>query len=221
VARDCFIASQLIEPEDMMKRRKIVAIALLAVTGTVLQLSPTAFGQARAAGKWTTLFNGKSLKGWNPIGNANWRLGGGFVQADKGVGFLVSSASYADYQLRAEFWVDADANSGVFIRCEDPANVAATNAYEVNIFDKRPDQSYRTGAIVDIAKPLAQVDAAGKWNTMEITAQGPHFTVTLNGIRTADGTDSKHARGAIALQYGAGNNGAGVVRFRKVEIRTL
>jgi hypothetical protein len=36
-----------------------------------------------------------------------------------------------------------------------------------------------------------------------------------------DVNDSKHARGPIALQYGAGANGAGIIKFRKVEIRTL
>jgi len=41
------------------------------------------------------------------------------VQADLGSGFLVSKQEYGDFQLRAEFWVDATANSGVFIRATD------------------------------------------------------------------------------------------------------
>lgn len=198
-----------------MKRHFILAIALLVIAGGALRLSPAALGQAANA-NWTTLFSGTNLNGWNPIGDANWRLAEGAVQADKGTGFLVSRAAYSDYQLRVEIWVDDEANSGVFIRCENPQEITAMNAYEVNIFDKRPDQAYRTGAIVDVAKPIAQVNAGSKWNTLEITAQGSHLVVTLNGTRTVDVTDTKHSRGAIALQYGAG-----VVKFRKVEIRTL
>jgi hypothetical protein len=203
----------------MKRQRKVFAVVLLVMAASALQLPPAAFGQA-AASKWMTIFNGKSLNGWNPIGNANWRLAGGAVQADKGVGFLVSAAPYGDFDLRAEFWADADVNSGIFIRCENPQEVTGMNAYEVNIYDKRPDPAYRTGSIVDVAKPLAQLDAANRWNVMEISARGAHFTVKLNGTRTADATDSKHARGHIALQYGAGANGAGVIKFRKVEIRT-
>ena len=45
--------------------------------------------------------------------------------------------------------------------------------------------------------------AGGKWNTFDITAKGSHLTVTLNGVRTADGEDSKFPRGPIALQHGA------------------
>jgi hypothetical protein len=128
----------------------------------------------------------------------------------------VTKESYTDFQIRVEFWVDDAANSGVFIRCSNPKEITATNAYEVNIYDKRPDQTYRTGAIVDVAKPSAVINAGGKWNTFEITAQGTHLTVTLNGTRTVDVQDSRLKGGPIALQYGAG-----IVKFRNVQIRRL
>jgi len=93
----------------------------------------------------------------------------------------------------------------------------------VNIFDKRPDPSYGTGAIVGVAKASPMLKAGGQWNVYEITAKGPQFTVTLNGTRTVDGaSDGQHASGHIALQYGTGLvKDAGVVKFRKVEIRPL
>jgi len=198
-----------------MKRSFVMTVTLLAIA-----FGFSALGRSQTAG-WTTLFNGVTLSGWNRIGDANWTLAEGAVQADKGVGFLVTPASYADFDLRAEIWADADANSGIFIRCQNPQQVGAANAYEVNIYDKRPDPAFRTGAIVDVARPLAQVDAANRWNVLEISARGSHLTVTFNGTRTVDVNDTKYARGPIALQYGAGANGAGIVKFRKVEIRPL
>jgi hypothetical protein len=64
--------------------------------------------------------------------------------------------------------------------------------------------------------------AGGKWNTYEITAKGSHFTVMLNGVKTAEGDDDKHKSGHIALQYGATKvKDAGIVKFRKVEIKPL
>ena len=50
----------------------------------------------------------------------------------------------------------------------------------------------------------------------KITAQGPHMVVVLNGTKTVDAQNSKHSRGAIGLQYGAG-----VVKFRLVQIKAL
>ena len=139
------------------------------------------------------------------------------MQADLGNGFLVSKKEYGDFELKAEFWVDATATSGVFIRATDPTKVTGTNAYEVNIYDTRPDPSYGTGAIVNVAKVSPMPKAAKQWNYYEIIAKGDTFTVTLNGIKTVDGAkDAKLAKGRIALQYGQG-----IVKFRKVEIRPL
>jgi hypothetical protein len=196
-----------------MKRTLVLTIGLVVMGFVGAQPSSEVSGQA---GGWTTLLDGSSLKGWNVVGDANWEVAEGAVQASKGTGFLVTPMSYGDFQITLEFWVTDDANSGVFIRCQDPKMISATNSYEVNIFDKRPDQSYRTGAIVDVAKPSAMINTGGKWNTFDITAQGPKLMVTLNGTRTVDVEHKGHVRGPIALQYGAGT-----VKFRNVKIRTL
>jgi hypothetical protein len=188
---------------------------VLALSGFApIQSTSTAASQAGAA--WTALFDGKTLNGWNAVGDANWHVADGVVQADKGTGFLVTPASYRDFQITLEFWVSDDANSGVFLRCADPKTINQMNAYEVNIFDKRPDQSYRTGAIVDVAKPASVILTGGKWNTYDITAKGSQLTVVLNGAKVVDVQDTKHADGPIALQYAAGT-----VKFRNVRIRRL
>ena len=182
---------------------------LTLTLGIILLAWPTISAQPQRGGF--------DLKAWNVVGDANWTVMGDVVQADKGTGFLVSPMAYGDVQVTAEIWVTDDANSGVFIRCSDPKMITADNAYEINIYDKRPDPAYRTGAIVNVAKPLATVNAGGKWTTIEVTAKGPKMTVVMNGVTTVkDAEDAKHARGPVALQYGAGT-----VRFRNVRIRPL
>jgi hypothetical protein len=196
-----------------MRQAMVAAVAILSVAGVTA--GPPVGGQAQ--GGWVTLFDGTSLNGWNRVGDANWEIVDGAVQATKGgTSFLVTSRSYDDFQITLEFWASGDANSGVFIRCQDPMNITATNAYEVNIYDTRPDPAYRTGAIVDVAKPMVNLNAGGRWNTFEITAQGTKLIVVMNGMKTVDVDHKGHARGPIALQYGAGT-----VRFRNVRIRPL
>ena len=187
-----------------------VMLVLLGFAG--FQSSYVILGQS----DFKTILDGTSLKGWDVVGNANWSVADGAVQASMGTGFLVTPQSYTDFQITADFWVTDDANSGVFIRCSDPKTINAMNAYEVNIFDKRPDQAYRTGAIVDVAKPLTIVNTGGKWNTIDITARGPRMTVLINGQKMVDVQDNKHGRGPIALQYGAGT-----VKFKNVRLKTL
>jgi Domain of Unknown Function (DUF1080) len=203
-----------------MKRLSAILYALLLIgLGMVVQTQ-----NASAQGKpWVTLFDGKNLDQWNGDGTANFQIAdGSIVAVDKKdpkatASYLVSKDSYTDFELRAEFWVSDDANSGIFIRCTDPQKVGSKTAYEVNIFDKRPDPSYGTGAIVETAKAIKVLKAGGKWNTYHIVAKGSKFTVTLNGVKTVDGAeDAKFAAGPIALQFGVG-----VVMFRKVQIRAL
>ena len=208
-----------------MKRWTAIVAALFVIGAVSLMLarSPNeAAAQANAG--WVVVFDGKSLDNWNQIGNANWRLEDGAVVADRGQGYLVSKSSYADFQLRAEFWVSDDANSGIFFRCTNPDDVSSKTAYEANIFDQRPEPDYGTGAITGIAKVVPMPKAGGKWNVYEIIAKGPKLTVILNGQTTVPGVeDTKFASGRIALQHfpGVADNDKGVVKFRKVEIKPL
>ncbi|WP_114638724.1 3-keto-disaccharide hydrolase [Polynucleobacter necessarius] len=163
------------------------------------------------------LIDGVSLSGWNIIGNANWLIGKGIIEGNKPNGFLVSNASYKNFIIKAEFWAESNTNSGIFIRCQDPNKVSAANAYEVNIWDTRPEQAYATGAIVDVAKVDPVPKAGGRWNTMEIIANGSHFKVILNGVVTvADGQDSKFAAGPIALQ-----SAGGIIKFKRLLIKPI
>lgn len=189
----------------------------LVITAAAFQFSGVASGQSDG---WITLVDSNKMGEWTEVGKANWAMKDGALVADKLDGkelaYLVGKHSYKDFQIRAEFWTDEEANTGIFIRCEETKKIDSKVCYEVNVFDKRPDPSYGTGAIVDVGKVDPMPKAAGKWNVYEITAQGPHFVVVLNGQKTVDAQDSKHASGHIALQYGSG-----VVKFRKVQIKPL
>jgi hypothetical protein len=200
-----------------MQRRTLLK-AGLAGSATAALASLTGCASSNMGPGWTPMIDGKTLTGWNQIGNGNWRIEDGMVVGDKGkAGFLVTSRKYTNFMIRAEFWASEDCNSGIFIRCTDAQKVTGDNAYEVNIFDKRPDPSYATGAIVNVAKPAVMIKAANQWNVYEITASGDTFTVTLNGTRTVNGArDARHPTGLIALQ-----SDGGVIKFRKLDIREI
>lgn len=201
---------------------------LTVMTAGLLLTMLTVFGCAQMSGAdkgWVTLIDGATgLENWNRIGDANWRAQDGTIVADQGKGgYLISKNSYKDFQIRAEFWADHTTNSGIFIRMSDSSNVTATNAYEVNIFDQRPDPSYGTGAIVGVAAVSPMPRAGGQWNTFDITARGSQLVVFFNGVQTVNIQDGKHAQGPFSLQYGGGANNApgGAIKWRKVQVRAL
>ena len=205
-----------------MKRLPAAILALLIVAFTAAGCASHSPNEG-----WVTLIEGdKGLENWNRIGDANWRAEGGAIVADKGKGgFLVSKNAYRDFEIYAEFYAESSTNSGIFVRASDPQKIGADNAYEVNIWDTRPDPTYATAAIVYHASvPVPTVyKAGGKWNTLEIYAKGPELTVKFNGVVTASIQDSKHASGPFALQFGAGAKGApgGPIKWRKVAVRSL
>src|SRR6266850_236251 len=147
-----------------MKSLSLITMGLLVMGVSVFGCSQQMSGQGDAG--WVTLLDGsnpKTLDNWNRIGDANWRAEDGAIVADKGKGGqLVSKNSYKDFQIRAEFWADHTTNSGIYIRCTDPTAITATNAYEVNIYDQRPEPSYGTGGIVNVAKVAPMPKAGGK-----------------------------------------------------------
>lgn len=194
---------------------------MLLVLGTTAALAGCA---AMHGGEgWQTLIDGgKGLDNFDRLGSANWHAEPDALVADHRIGteptnYLATHDRYKDFQLRVEFWVSDDANSGVYMRCSEVRPMTDRTCHEANIFDQRPDPSYATGAIVWLVKaPTPVPHTGGQWNTMEITARGRQVKVVLNGVTTAETSEARDNAGVIGLQYAGGT-----VKFRKLQIRPL
>jgi len=203
-------------------RRAPGAISLLAVVALLAACASL----SGPSGSTLLVDGAKGMDNFYPVGDANWRAEDGAIVADKAkvASYLVSKASYSDFEIDAEFWADHTTNSGIFLRLSNTREVTAANSYEVNIFDQRPDPLYGTGAIVDVAKVAQPMPkAGGKWNTFRITAKGKWQVVVFIGEKTVDVEGGKFASGPVALQFGNGAKDApgGIIKFRKVAIRAL
>ena len=189
-----------------------ILVLLFAFGGASLSYS--------ADNDWVTLIDSTDgMENFNILGDANWSAQMSAIQATEGSGasFLVTKRDYGDFAVRVEFWASDNANSGIFLRCQDPSNINDRNCYEANIFDQRPDPAYGTGGIVHIATVDEPRPKAGdRWNVYKMTLRGDHLLVELNGKTTVDVRDSQFSSGPFALQWGRG-----VLRFRKVEVMEL
>lgn len=206
----------------MIDRRTFLSTAAAAGLSSTLAgcaERPKVITHSMMISGWTALLdpgNDPRLDDFTEVGAGNWRFVDGMLEGKDGkMGYLVTRSSYSDFDLHVDFWADEPANSGIFLRCLDRFKVSADNAYEVNIFDKRPDPTYGTGAIVGFAK-VAQPGpmAANRWNNFQISARGDRLVVVLNGAQTVDVRDSRFRAGPIALQ-----SAGGTIRFRRVMIK--
>ncbi len=203
-----------------MTRLSIRALLMGVVVLAFAAIHQPQHASAQSGEGWTQLFDGKNLGDWNQVGETNWRVEDGAIVADKltskGAAHLVSKDKYKDFMIYVEFWASDDANSGIFLRCQDAATITDRSCYEANIFDQRKDPTYGTGGIVNFSEVNPMPKAGGKWNTFEITAKGRQITVVLNGQKTADLNNGLFADGYLTLQHGSG-----VIKFRKVAIKPL
>jgi len=144
---------------------------------------------------------------------SHWQVvDGSLVPCGEPTGYLTSDRGYKNFVLSLEFKCAADVNSGVFVRSADDN----TGGYEVQIWRQQP-AGYNTGAIVGLAKTArAYTFTPDQWNRYQITADGDHLVVELNGETTLDVHDGKFADGHLRLQYQQFP-----IAFRNIRIRTL
>lgn len=123
-----------------------------------------------------SLFNGKDLTGWVPMGENNqWTVKDGVLKSDKSGVNLKSEDTFEDFKLEIEFRYPEGSNSGIYLR----------GRYELQITDNRQDEvpnSHTFGGIYGFLTP-SEIPTLGpnQWQRYEITLVGRMITVIANG----------------------------------------
>ena len=187
----------------MLKRFSLCVCLFL-----LLQISSLAANTTNACtgdpSQWRQLFNGKNLNGWKHVGPGNMTVeSDGLIHTHGGMGLLYwTGGKIGNCMIRVTFRMrDENDNSGVFIRIPiEPREewMPVHYGYEVQI-DNHPEHSnppedeyHSTGMLYSLTKPLAKAWKPGpEWNTMEITLDGPHTIVMLNGVKVTDYTEGQ------------------------------
>ncbi len=151
------------------------------------------------AQNWMQLFDGKDLNGWKHVGPGNMTVENGLIQTHGGMGLLYwTGGTIGNCVLRVVYKMrDQNDNSGVYIRIPiEPWEpwMPVNYGYEVQIDNvaKGEDEYHITGTLYSLTKPLARPGKPGpEWNTMEITLDGPHTIVTVNGVKVTDYTEGE------------------------------
>ena len=196
----------------------LLGAAALAVAQTPNQLTP-----AESKAGWKLLFNGKSLAGWEahstsaPNATGDWSVANGAILCPgTSAGWLASTDSYTNYVLKLEFRGSGTVNSGVFLRSEKTGQPHITG-YELQIWDNQP-AGFNTGSLVNSVKANPAKILPDQWNTYEITADGDHYVVVLNGKTILDAHDSKHvSAGVVGFQCQPNNR----IEFRNIRLQPM
>ncbi len=209
-----------------------------------------AIGASADSEKFTPLFNGVDLSGWEQhSGKAEYRVEEGAIVgktvSNTGNSFLCTKEAYGDFILEFEFKVAPGMNSGVQFRSEffdaekeltiegKTKKIPADRVFGYQ-FEIDPSPRSYTGGIYDEARrgwlfDLKENEAArkafkqGEWNAARIECRGEHIQTFINRVKAADIKDGMTLKGIIGLQvHGIGKKEPGEeVRWRKIQIQKL
>jgi len=185
----------------------IIALQMAPGDGAKLE-----FGEIRVLplpddAAWESLFDGKSLAGWQPIGDSTWSVEDGAIHGrykNLDYGWLISDETYGDFHFATEFKMPSG-NSGIQFRSTRVENMV--HGYQADLAD---NTDWITGHLYDqnrdgsLVKPdfdvLSEIDL-NEWNKYEITAIGPTVSLFINGKKTVEYTNpDKPLEGIFAFQ---------------------
>ena len=162
---------------------------------------------------WVLLFDGTSTKGWATTAGkpvpASWEVKNGTLSAKKDGkgGDIVSDGEFSDFDLKADFNIAPEGNSGLkyfFTRYKQGGNLG----FEYQILDDKLAEdnkkaNHLTGSFYDVMQPdesKKKVNAPGQWNTLRIVAKGQNVQHYLNGVKILEFTrGGKVYTDAVAL----------------------
>jgi hypothetical protein len=177
-----------------------------------------------APAAWTApepLFNGKTLDGWEPIGNpagSHWVVKDGMLVNEGRGANLKSTRQFDDFKVHFEVSCPDNGNSGFYLR----------GRYELQIeyekLEENPPER-RIGAIYGRITPKELPRTPGEWETFDVTLVGRTVTVVRNGVTTIDKQEIEGITGG-ALDANEGEPGpfyiqgdhTGGLKFRNITI---
>jgi hypothetical protein len=182
------------------------------------------------AAEGVSLFDGKTLKGWE--GDTKfWRaengaiIAGDISQKQPHNDFLATTREFGNFELRLQYKIEGSngfVNGGVQFRSQRVPNNFEVSGFQADLGADTDgnlyDESRRNRNLVEVPKDLREKALKpGQWNDYRIRAEGTHIQLWLNGVKTVDYTETDASiphTGIIALQIHGG-------AFTKVQYREI
>src|SRR5690348_1987779 len=166
--------------------------------------------------KPVSLFDGKTLKGWEGDTEKTWKVEDGTITAGSletvvpRNEFLCTTKTYENFELKVTFKLVGDkakANAGVQFRTKRIPNHHEVSGYQADVgegwWGKLYDESRRNKVLAGEDNKLGDKLKKEDWNDYVIRAEGKHIQLWVNGVQTVDYTEKEEnidSKGIIAVQ---------------------
>jgi hypothetical protein len=200
----------------------------LALNVFALVVFSCAANLAADDGEWISLFDGKSLEGWEKIGSdkSHWEVAEGAIQGSGAASMLVNTTGpYKNFRYRAEVKINDGGNSGLYFRTTRKPGF--TDGYEAQI-DSTHSDPIRTGSLYGMCHVYQQLVKPDTWFKYEIEVRDNVWrgrkntrikvTVDDNELYEFLDFDQQFKEGHFAFQQ---HDPGSKVSIRKVEVMPL
>ena len=175
-------------------------LTLLSLTISLMAAEPNTLTEAEKKDGFTLLFDGKTLEGWRGYKKEKpgdqWKIEDSAITLTAGgAGDLITEKKYADFELRLQFKIAPEGNSGIMWHVSEAFGASYETGPEYQILDSFCKTGYAhemkkgniAGAFYDIIPGKPEWSKpAGEWNDATITIKGTKITLTINGTTSAD-----------------------------------
>lgn len=214
----------------------LATLILALISGPVLQAqAPNQDDSPTATDGWQPLFDGVSLDGWTANENKDSVkvVDGAIVVGGERCHLFytgkVADHDFKNFQLKAKVKTKPRANSGIYFHTKYQEEGWPDKGYEAQVNNSGSDPQ-KTGSLYGV---VSVTDAPAKdnvWFDYEIKVEGNHITITIDGEKVVDFTESddmphleefpgrKLDRGTFALQC---HDPGSIVHFKDIKVRLL
>ncbi len=177
----------------------MLALAAVLLAGVAIVNAQSGINTLSAAEKaegWRLLFDGTSLSGWRAFKSstppAGWKaVNGELVRQDRG-GDLMTADQFGDFELRLEWKVSKNGNSGIMFRVVEQGEYPWETGAEFQILDNAghrdgKDPMTSAGSNYAMHPPVRDVTRpVGEWNDVRLIVRGAHVEHWMNGVKLLD-----------------------------------
>ncbi|MHB8953420.1 MAG: 3-keto-disaccharide hydrolase [Pirellulaceae bacterium] len=203
----------------------MLKVCLTAVLGLTLLMPPLAVAQTADDG-WQTLFDGKSLDGWQPNERPeNWTIEeGAIVGHGERSHLYYMGEQFENFEFQTEVMINEGGNSGIYLHIEHHPEGWFFDGHEVQINNSHADP-VRTGSLWGVVKLYDTPVKDNEWFTVDILVKEQNIVVKVNGKIVVDYTEPEGAKGPRRLSKGylalQQHDPGSSVRFRNIKVKRL
>jgi hypothetical protein len=148
-------------------RSLVLVLSALVITSSLTVTNAVA--QEEKKEEWITLFDGKTLDGWEQIGGkgkSKWEVVDGVIVGTGDVSMLVNTTGpYKNFKYRAEVKINDKGNSGLYFRTT--RRPGFMDGYEAQINSSHTDP-IRTGSLYGMCHIYKELAKPDTWMTYEV-----------------------------------------------------